>query len=248
MKRLITSTIIIGSVLSFSMPVFAKTDKEILFRDIPWGTSCVEAEKEFQGADFFHISGEWSTTCSIDEVVYDSQIKGIDFDNNDINISSSAYTDQYFNISVAGYTPTEVEMFYAYQPIDNVPNTDESLSMLYAAQYMFEPENLYGMSEDLKNKLSGLYGDPDNSEEDRDNWMGYYYTYTFWEGANNTEVILATRENIDTEAQFQLDDGIRIIYAWKEGDNLLQVASDAISSSSGSTEASNFGSDNTDGL
>ena len=247
MKKAFLFALLIGTAATST--VYARTNKEIKFREIPWGMPCSVVEDKYLTGEHFHFEGEWSTTNSIDGIIY-GQFNGKHYEHNDINIVAYMYLDESDNIRVAGYTPTEIGLYYAYTPDDNGKlNKTHQESMLYGAEYIFEPQELYGMRDDIEKKLSILYGEPDNFKEDDDNWIDMYYTYTFWEGNNNTEVVLVTEEDVNPdEEEYHTPNKLRVVYLWTMGDDLLQKASDAISQEMKEFEASNYDSDDTEGL
>lgn len=240
---------IIALTLLLCGNVYGKTEQEITFRSIPWGTSCAIVESQYFAFDFMHVTGDWTTVCSCNEVMYNNQFRGTRFDNNDINISASSFSYDIDEITVAGYALESINMYYAYtvSPDGHIQKSTDT-SALYGAEYIFEPQDLYGMSGDIKEKLTSLYGEPDDMEEEKESLTGYLEIYTIWYGANNTKVVLATTEDLKPNGTFRLGNGLRIVYLWEEGDNLLQKASDAISNELKEAESTNYGNSNTDGL
>lgn len=217
----------------------AKT--EILFRNIPWGTSYTETDKLISDLNMWAIAGSGYRVYPIDDIVIDDY-EGPRFEYDDINIIGICNNDE---ISVAGYTTSDIELFFAYVPQNGVVNHSKDESALYGAYYEFEPKNLSEMAKDLKQKLTSQYGEPDKTSS-RTDWMKNKYTYTFWYGANNTEVVLREMEAAKDSTLYK--DGIRIAYAWLEGDKLLQNACDAEKKAAEDSESSNYGNSNTDGL
>lgn len=216
--------------------------KEILFGEIPWGTSYTDAENMKQELEMYPISGDAFKTMSVDAVLL-GDYEGVDFEYGDINIIGNALNGE---IEVAGYKTSEVNLFFSYIPVDGVLTRKEPDSSFYGAQYIFEPMNLEEMSNDLINKLSSIYGKPDKTTEDADMWSNEY-TYTFWYGANDTELVLKTVDSKDDSTGFY-EDEIVISYAWRKGDELLQSASDALKNSAIEKESNAYGNDSTDGL
>ena len=240
-KRLLIYTTIL--LTTFSFPVMAQEgEKEILFRDVPWGTSYTEANSLLSDLDLWNLSGEAFQTKSIDDITL-GDYKGIDFEYTDINIIANAMNGE---VEVAGYTTDSVELDFAYVPNNGVLNKTEDESALYGAQYTFLPRNLSEMSADLINKLSSLYGEPSETKNDSD-WLGLKYTYTFWKGANDTEVVLRTQD-ASADMTDLYDDEIVISYVWLKGDELLQAASDTLAGTANANESAVYGNDLTNGL
>lgn len=221
----------------------AKEDeKEILFRDIPWGTSYTEVDSILSDLDIWNLSGEAFQTKSIEDIIL-GDYQGIDFEYSDINIIANAMNGK---IDVAGYTTDSVELYFAYVPNDGVLNKTEEESALYGAQYVFLPRNLKEMSDDLISKLSSLYGEPEDTFNDTD-FLDLKYTYTYWKGANDTEVVLKTQDSSEDTTDLY-DDEIVISYVWLKGDGLLQTASDTLAGTANANESAVYGNDLTNGL
>lgn len=210
---------------------------EILFRDIPWGTSYTEVDKTLSQFEMWNLSGDGYKTYSVDEVLL-GDYKGINFECSDINIIANTYSGE---VDVAGYKTSETELYFAYVPVDGVLTKTEDDSSLYGARYVFEAQNLDEMYADLTRKLTSLYGAPSDVKK-----QGDKYTYTYWYGANDTELVLKSTNWNDETGVFK--DEIVIAYAWRKGDELLQNASDILKQEAIDKEAAVYGNDTTDGL
>jgi len=215
-------------------------DQEILFRDIPWGTSCTEVEKIW--GDLLNLAGDGYKTYSSDDIII-GDYEGIDFEYDDINIVSSDY---YGEVEVAGYMTTGIRFYFAYVPVDGVLTREEKDSALYGARYEFEAQNLEEMSKDLIEKLTSVYGEPAKTTE-RTDFRNYKYTYTYWYGANDTVLALKTKDVSNTDADVS-DNEIYISYVWLKGDEMLQEASDLSKQEAINKEAEAYGNDSTGGL
>lgn len=220
----------------------AVRDKEILFKDIPWGTNYTEVDRVLTEFDLWAISGESYKTYSTDEIVL-GDYQGIDFEYNDINIIGNAFNGE---TEVAGYMTSEVNLFFAYIPVDGFLTKTENDSALYGAQYVFVPQNLDAMSSDLIEKLSSVYGEPSERIKDVDMWKNEY-EYVYWYGQNNTELVMkiVNSENDTTELY---NNEIVLSYVWRDGDNLLQNASDILKQEAIQNEEEVYGNDSVEGL
>lgn len=219
-----------------------KYSDEILFNDIEWGTNYTNVDSVLSSLSLINISGEDYKTMSVDDIIL-GDYKGIDFEYDDINIIASALNGE---TDVAGYTTREVQLHFAYIPVDGVLDKTEENSSLYGAQYFFDTQNLQEMSQDLTNKLSSTYGESDDVKTDVDMW-GNEYTYTYWYGQNDTVVVLKTVDTTnDTSGMYE--DEIIISYVWLKGDELLQNASDILKQEAIDNEESVYGNESTDGL
>lgn len=217
------------------------TDKEIIFRDIPWGTSFSDVDEILGDMNLMNISGEDFQTKSIDDIIL-GDYKGLDFEYTDINIIASAMNNE---IEVAGYTTNGIDLYFSYVPNNEVLNKTEEESALYGAKYTFGTTNINQMSEDLKNKLKATYGEPVKESTDSDIW-GNEYEYVFWRGSNDTELVLKTCDAPDDSDLYE--DEIEISYVWFEGDKMLQMASDTLKQEAINKEKETYGNGSTNGL
>ena len=219
------------------------TDKEILFRDIPWGTSYTDAVQLQPDFDWYTIAFDESRITTLNEILT-GDVSWDGYNNNGLDFLAMPFSDH--ETDVAGYTTSDIYMYFAYTPVDGVLTRDESLTALYGAKYEFEPQNLQSMYDDIKSKLTSLYGDPADVTADK-NWTGAKNTYTWWYGANDSVVVLGKSDFSEVDSDFYKDE-LWISYAWQKGDELLKAADDAISQSNSDTEASVYGNGSTNGL
>lgn len=220
----------------------SRANEEIIFREIPWGTSYTSASQTLSDLKLWALSGDSFKTMSVDDVLL-GDYKGLGFEYNGINIIANAHNGE---IDVAGYITSEVILYFAYLPVDGVLTQSEDDSALYGAQYVFEPKNLQEMSADLVSKLTELYGEPSKTSQDTDMW-GNQYNYTYWYGANDTELVLKTTNSENDSTGFY-DDEITLSYAWRQGDTLLQQASDTLSQMDADKESEAYGNGSVNGL
>lgn len=216
--------------------------KEIVFMDTPWGTSCEELKNKFPDYKLMCLSGEHYKTMSCDAILL-GDYKGIDFEYSDINIVGSALNEE---VEVAGYVTSDLNFYFSYIPVDGVLTKTEKDSSFYGAQYVFSPKDLKNMQKDLLEKLTSLYGEPSKSNKDSDLW-GNKFTYTYWYGANDTELVLKTQDSSEDSTELY-EDEICISYVWRKGDELLQNASDILKEEAIKKEAEAYENTNTDGL
>lgn len=219
--------------------------QEILFRNIPWGTSYSEVQQLLPDFDWYDMSFDYMKTYPYEQVLTDeTNDSTIKFENSGINMIALPFTQK--ETVVAGYTTSDIELYFAYTVQNGTLTKEDSDTALYGARYTFTPHNLKRMSADLIDKLSSLYGEPDRTTSNKDLW-GNQITFTWWYGANNTAVVLrALDSSEDTSDLF--DDELWISYAWKGGDNLLKAADQAISEGNLAKESLNYGNNDTYGL
>lgn len=244
MKKLLLITMLI-ICLSLTVTVFAKTDNEILFREIPWGSSYSEVEQLLPDFDWYPMSFEYMRHYPVCEVLTDST-SGFDddFTYGGINITAQPFSNK--ETEVAGYTTSDIELYFAFTSVNGVENQDYNDTAFYGARYSFEPANLQGMTDDLTEKLSSLYGEPDDTKKDTDLW-GNKTTIIYWYGANDTVVTLRS-VNSENDSTGLYNDELFIAYAWEKGDELLKDIDNKMKESASTGESANFGNGNTNGL
>lgn len=240
MKRKIALALVISSITCAT--VWAETDKEILFRDISWGITYSEACDLMPEFDWYTMYFDMMKTYSVDEIIY-GDYEGIDFENSGINMTAIPFYNK--EISVAGYTTSNINLYFSFPVINGIMEQDENNSIFYGARYEFEPENTDAMYDDLKTKLSSLYGNPIKEYNETD-YLDIETTITVWEGANNTYVSLYADDVVDEVELWP--DSLYISYAWGEGDAFLQAASDAVSAQAIEEESNIYGNDDLGGL
>lgn len=244
MKRTAFIAVIVLSAC-VSVPALAHTE-EILFRDIPWGSSYATVQQLLPDYDWYDMSFDYMRTYCVEEVLTDKQYGDgvVDFKNGGINMIARPFSD--YEAKVAGYTTSDFNLYFAYVPIDGVLTKSDEDTAFYGARYDFAPQNLQEMKDDLTEKLTSLYEKPYEVTSTTD-FLGIKTTYIRWSGLNNTYVVLRSEDASGCESDI-FDDSLSIAYAWGEGDNLLAAADNAISDSVSNAEAENYGNGNTNGL
>lgn len=239
MKKMALSVLL---VLLTSLSVSANTEKEILFREIPWESDMNTVKTSIGTLRWGDWKGESVNTYPIAQIVKGESAYNR-FAYTDINVHSIAHDP---GINVAGYEVDEIGLYFAYVPdADGKIDTESPQTSFYAADYHLVFSDLDNACKDLTEKLTSLYGEPDNQESD-ENWTKTKTELTYWNGTNGTSVILKKEDN--TENTFDLDSAITLIYTYEKGDELLQNASDAIAKEKGDLESNIYGNGNTDGL
>ena len=245
MKKILITALMITALIGSTVRAEQETEqeKEILFRDIPWGTSYTEVNDTLRTFDLWTLTGEGYRTYSINEIITNNEMDGIFFENDDINIYSTASNHE---IDVAGYTTSNIELFFAYTISDGkLPRTEDD-SALYGARYTFEPENPDEATADLIDKLTMIYGAPGKQESEYDEFDGNS-EYVYWYGENDTELVLKYQD-YSGEISKYINDTIYISYLWTKGDELLQEASDLLEEEARGNESSIYGNGSTNGL
>lgn len=240
-KKSLIVTMITSSLLIAS-PVFAETDSEILFRDIPWGSSFNDTSKLLPEFNLFGSTMDGLNAANTNNVLK-GELSG------DIGINNNCYSGEICfqampmisrDLDVAGYPVYCLYLYYTYSTENGFSLSDDN-TILYGAQYEFEePQNLESMYSDLADKLSTIYGEADDKCDDI-NDFGTQTAYMRWYGANDTAVALQS---------YDYDDYPRIYvsYAWLKGDELLKEADAALSADQANTESEIYGNGSTNGL
>lgn len=221
------------------------SNTEILFRNIPWGTNYADVQQLLPDFDWSDMSFEHMRQFPVEEILTDDyDYYSFDFTNGGINMMATPFTDK--ETDVAGYVTSDIKIFFAYIPVNGSLSKDDSDTALYGARYEFEPRDSGSMAADLIDKLSSLYGDPDDVNSETDLW-GNKITITEWRGANDTIVAMRVLDSSGDTTNIYVDE-LWISYAWERGDELLREADEAVSAATAAEEAANYGSGNTDGL
>ena len=227
MKRLLVFVLTLVFILCLSSVVNADYKGEILFRDIPWGTSF---------SDITNVYGEKSSITRLNVSVDKYRIKGLYelvswFPDKKIEWANSGITADvtYTDIKVAGYKLGPgygMFLYFAFLPDKEGKITEDmDNTALFAAQYIIDTGWSPDYSEildDLIEKLEGVYGPIYTTHKDT-NSRGYEYS-RIWKGTNDTYVCLRYREERNL---FSTKD-ISIIYMSQKYENKLKEAYDVL--------------------
>lgn len=224
--------------------VSAENNVEILFRDIPWGTSYTDVAQLMPEFDWYTMSFEGMRTYPVNEIITDLDDYSVDLANDNINMTAQPFSQK--ETDVAGYTTTDIELFFAYTPVNNELSREESDTALYGARYEFEPQDLQSMTDDLTEKLSSLYGNPVDTKKGT-NYLGLSETLIYWEGTNNTQVVIRSVDASGDDSGLFYDE-LWISYVWNKGNELLKIADDVVSENNSNAESEIYGNGSTNGL
>lgn len=168
---------LVAVVLVLVMMCGAALADEILFRGNPWGSKYSDVTAEMR------YVGNW----------YDDEIHMIDWMNFDTDYSKEANG---FNVlghsidedfRVAGYSVNGISLLFLYSTNGVEVIKDIQDSELFGAQYSLQVMDLEIAYTDLKEKLSGLYGDGKEGKNEYGDM-----TFVTWTGDNDTAVKLIT--------------------------------------------------------
>lgn len=237
---------------NFAISVFAEEvddsiereniDNEIFFRDVPWGSTYSEVKSKLYEFDWYEMYFDYMKTHSVGDIIY-GDYKGIDFINGGFNMTALPFSNK--EINVAGYTTSDINLYFVFPITENGLEIIEDDAIFYGATYEFEPQDYESMYDDLREKLTSLYGEPIKEDKETD-WLGIEETCTVWEGTNDVLVSLRG-EDVENEEELW-EDSLTINYAWKEGDNLLTAASEQMKKEALDEESNAYGNDDTSGL
>ena len=224
-------------LVSLSFPcALAKTDKEIAFRNIPWGSSYREAVAALD-KDGLSIDSGFKfdmSTATAENLIFDEY----DF----FNYNVGFFKKNHYNakpINVAGYEVESTKAYFVFVPsTDGSFPADEENSVFFAAEYELEVKDVDAVLEDLKGKLSSLYGN-DFAKKETD--FIFQRTWYSWKD-DQGNIVSLQGEKSDYSSE------IHIWYTWGGANDLLQAANDRLDADAKAQEALNFGTNNTEGL
>lgn len=214
---------------------------EILFNGVFWGSSLVTTNDIIKEKDgFYEMAGLVSIPISANFMLG----IGIEFDerfsvfSDAKNVSGIGYPPGR-EMKVAGYDVESCMLLFSAIEKDGEYILTNDDSALYAAQYTIKPVDCGAAMEDLKTKISSIYGDPDSTRdiEPYEN-APMAQEYIYWYGANDTVLVLTA------------DSGgmITISYVWLGGEELLNAALDNAEKYQSEKEGEVYGDGDTSGL
>ena len=199
----------------------AEGPKPILFQNIPWGTDYTSVDNTLSDLKLWQIKGEAFDTKPMEDITWNRYIGKTKFEYTDINIIAHAFNKE---MNVAGYTTSDIVLYFAYTPVDGVLTHEDKDTALYGATYQFEPADTDSMVSDLKSKLISIYGEPNRAGSDTD-FVKNSYEITVWTDTNGGVLVLGVQHAPSDSTLYK--DTIWISYIYSEADNWLQAASDA---------------------
>lgn len=232
-----TIILVVLLLVSLSLPcALAKTDKEVVFRNVPWGSSYREAVTALD-KDGLSIDSGWkfdTYTATAENLIFDEF--------NSFDYSVGFYKTNAYNakpLSVAGYEVEDTKAYFVFVPsADGSFPADEENSVFFAAEYELEVKDVDAVLEDLKGKLSSLYGN-DFAKKETD--FIFQRTWYSWKD-DQGNIVSLQGEKSDRRSK------IHIWYTWGGANDLLQSANDRLDADAKAQEALNFETNNTDGL
>ena len=214
--------------------------EEILFNGVLWGSDFTSMDTELQEKDGTYLIGMLNAPVSISSRIgirMELDARYTDFSSFD-NIAGVARAKRK-EMKVAGYEVEDCMLLFSAVFKDDTYILSNEDSALYAAQYTIKPVDSEAAMEDLKNKISSIYGEPD-SIRDIEPYENALTTneYIYWYGANDTVLVLSSTDSGQ----------ITISYVWLGGEELLNAALDNAEKELSESEESVYGNGNTTGL
>ena len=176
-----------------------ESEKEILFRGIPWFTPINEAA-EMLGLDGKLYEDEKLYSWGPDYLKVSAQNAGFKY-------SVSGIGNTFF---VAGYSVSEVYLYALYGHTEDTINRNADASKLDKASYFFDIDgDGTDVYDDLFAKLCRLYGSPSEVLEEADE------EYAVWHGSNESSVIL------EKSRLYSYKDSVSLSYGRTDSDSLI---------------------------
>ncbi len=169
MKKIVSFIMAFIILMSLTSLSFAKTEEEIQFRSIPWGSNYKETLSALND-----IGITWDTPTPSKSGKREF-ITGF-------TVTSKRVMD----FSVAGNKVSSVTLWFAYV-VDKPSSNDHAIFI--QAEYVFDSDtNASGIETDLKEKMSSVYSNPDDSSNE--SFANDFTHNWYWYGGNNTSVTL----------------------------------------------------------
>lgn len=211
MKKCFIAVLLI--VLTVCSVGYADIDKDILFNGIPWGIG---------GQELLDSMAEKGLKAGIvDES--SMPIWTYDFRNEwQYNVSDTGYYIGYYyyddhNTKIGGYDLDTILQYAYYDVVDGKLNKPNCHYYKTEISFDIDYELVDRSYEDLKGKLSNLYGE---GTETQVYLVDTDYTYTVWKGTNNTAVCLYKSHGEET--QF-----LHLMYGITDIENTLNTVREA---------------------
>ena len=210
----------------------SQVDGEILFRNIPWGSSYATVKELLPG-----LSSGYSSIYPEPVYHWAGGSESYKYENEHLTNDCSIYS----TLQVAGYDAT-ASLLFAYTVTSPIKMENEN-SILIGAKYnitnLADPD---GVANDLVQKLTSVYGEV-SSTSTGSTLGGYSLYYYYWFGANDTFIIL--KEMNGGQAK---NNDVTISYGWRGSNEYIEAFDIAISAEKALEESQHFNNGVTDGL
>ena len=249
-------------IISVMSPALSENSNfDITFQGVQFGENGAKAVSMLneKGTEFYIHSFQYMGDLSIQTLVPSSSY-GMSWGNaHEVNTYGSGWTDK----PVAGYIPTSIEIYFVCVPEGNTIIRDIDHAVLCGGYYEFSSASVNEMFDDLKIKLTKVYGTPSDIGDENilykffgepDSvvlWTAFSVEEYFavWEG-NNGYIVLCRSDYTDEDSMY--DDTVSITYISKDIDSLVEkavkVATKQAQREAYEEESQIYGNDDTDGL
>lgn len=209
---------IIALVLMTLMVSSVAIADEILFRDIPWGSTLEEVNSAIWDVYGKEIDTSWFfTEENADILPFKQTIKTIDsgdisnctsYKNSGYSINCHFYPYDSKHLFIAGLPVTRIVFDFIFAVEDGIVNDDINKSELVTATYRFDTDGEEYV--ELIDKLTWLYGEPVlKSFEGKEGilkdvgWVDYCVA---WKGDNGTAVVIEGKHYTKGRGKGESDD------------------------------------------
>lgn len=257
MKRIVSFVIVLTMLFTLGTCVA----DEIMFRGIPWGS---DADYTCDKLDKNGLSLYLSSLDEYASIAATYRIKNMlspsMYGNATIEKGVTTYALSYpMDLKVAGYNVASVMTFFVYRPHEGELVYDHQYTAFYAGMYSFIPEDLEGMFNDLRGKLTSIYGEyvteggqeivEDLFGEKTFAWSSFEQEQKIavWETAESNLFLVSNKVPEDADPMFY-SNSIVIVYAAKESDKWIDEALEAQKRTNERLEREKYGNGDTDGL
>ncbi len=204
MKKIVSYLLVLCCCLSFiTISANATNEKEILFRDIPWGsnyTDVIEALKD--------LNVEWNSITNIGyRTTMDIMVDW--YKDEETDYKTISFVDaKKVNEKIAGLPIKNIALYF----------TNKDTTSLFMAEYEFDTSNMNDSAiDELFNKLAELYGAPDKNSAAFPSVDIYDYAIIPYLGKNNTTVYL-----VWGDPKLDRDSKVSLFYVDGNGEQLAK--------------------------
>ena len=202
-----------------SMSYAENTPKSITFQKFDWLDNYKNVKKVCDNIDGIRKVWLLETEEKATIDTWDNEYENV---GSDIAVPEGGVILRYSAIPVAGYTAS-LKLSFIYPIVDGLIQYDTQSSQFYKAQYSIEDiEDVEGAYNDLKGKLTSLYGSP--SDKSYSNWLYGCDSPlgALWTAEDGSLVWLCMYYNVWEEKY----DTLRLVYsAPNTNEMLIQLAS-----------------------
>ena len=228
----------IYSEIKDEISVLGNKKTEILFNEIPWMSNFAQSEEQMKKNDGYKSGAIFKGVIRSPYYFLCGNGKN-NYEGSDYSEIGGITRTVFDEMKIAGYNLSDCAMYFVGIAKNGTYILSDEDSILYAACYTIESTDVKTTKEDLKTKISSVYGDPDNTRE-IEPYANAPITeeYIYWYGANDTVLVLSSDEG----------GRITISYVWLGGEELLKNALDSAENAQSESEESIYGDENTSGL